>query len=72
MDLKERIAEIADILDVDEECLSMDTMLDSLDEWDSITRLSLMIYFEEEVGKKVTGEQIKELKTVKDILDLID
>ncbi|MGX8773430.1 MAG: acyl carrier protein [Bacillota bacterium] len=72
MDIKEKIAIIEDIMEVDEGSLAEDTVLNDLDEWDSITRLSLLIYYEEEQGKKLTGDEIRAFTTVKDLIDLID
>ena len=72
MDIKEKLATIEEMMDLDEGTLAEDTVLKDLDEWDSITRLSLMIYFEEEQGKKISGDEIKAFITVKDITDLID
>lgn len=72
MEIKEKLEELEEILDVEEGTLSEDTQLDTLDAWDSITRLSLLIYFEEEVGKNLTGDEIKAFKTVKDIIALMD
>lgn len=72
MDIKEKIAIIEDIMEIDEGSLAEDTVLNDLDEWDSITRLSLLIYYEEEQGKKLTGDEIRAFTTVKDLIDLID
>ncbi len=71
MDMKEKIAVIEEILDVDEGTLEETTVLNDLDEWDSITKLSLMIFFDEEKGIKLTSDDIKEFNTVKDIADLL-
>ena len=72
MEIREKLAIIEDIMEVDEGSLTEDTVLSDLDEWDSITRLSLLIYYEEEQGKKLTGDEIKAFTTVKDLIDLID
>lgn len=72
MKMKEKMAEIEELLDVEEGSLSEDTRLSDLDEWDSITRLSLLIYFEESRNKELSGEEIKAFKTVGDILMQMD
>ena len=72
MEIREKLAIIEDIMEVDEGSLTEETVLNDLDEWDSITRLSLLIYYEEEQGKKLTGEDLKAFTTVKDLTDLID
>lgn len=72
MEIREKLAIIEDIMEVDEGSLTEETVLNDLDEWDSITRLSLLIYYEEEQGKKLTGDDLKAFTTVKDLTDLID
>ena len=72
MDNKEKLETLEEILDVEEGSLSPDTVLADLDEWDSITRLSLLIYFDEELGKKITGDEIKAFVKVEDILGLME
>ena len=47
MDIKEKIAKIEELLDIDEGTLTEDTVLDELDEWDSMSILSLIVYFDE-------------------------
>lgn len=71
MDIKEKIAKIEELLDVDEGILTEDTELETLDEWDSMSMLSLIVYFDEECGKSISGNEIKDFKTVKDIMDLM-
>ena len=68
MDSKALIEELAEILDVDEDMLSEDTDLTAMDEWDSIAKLSIIIFADEHLGKKITGEELKIVKTVADLL----
>lgn len=72
MNAKEKIERIEELLDVEEGTLSEDSVLAELDEWDSITKLSVLIFFEEEIGKKVSADDIKVMETVKDIMNLMD
>ena len=46
--------------------------LSCIPEYDSMAKLSLIVMMDEEFGKKLTGEIIREFKTVKDILDFMD
>ena len=39
-----------------------------MEEWDSIAMLSLIAMLDEEFDKTITGKELKELKTVADIL----
>ncbi len=69
--MREELKKIEEILDVEENTISEETNLASLEEWDSVAKLSLAILLEEEYGKKITGEELKDLKNVKMILDLM-
>lgn len=47
--------------------ITSETVFKDIDEWDSLTALSLIAHFDMNLGKKISGEQIKELKTIKDL-----
>ncbi len=68
MELKEKLALIEEVLDVEEGSLSPKTELADVDEWDSIAALSLIVMLDEKFEKTVSGAQIKALETVNDIL----
>ena len=68
MELKEKLALIEEVLDVEEGSLSPETELADVDEWDSIAALSLIVMLDEKFKKTVSGAQIKALETVNDIL----
>lgn len=68
MKLREKLALIEEVLDVEEGSLSPETELADVDEWDSIAALSLIVMLDEKFEKTVSGAQIKALETVNDIL----
>lgn len=68
MELKEKMALIEEVLDVEEGSLSPETLLSDVDEWDSIAALSLIVMLDENFEKTVSGAEIKAMETVKDIL----
>ena len=72
MERKEIIGMIEDILDVEQGSLNEDSVLDQIEEYDSMTKLSLIVMCDDEFGKKLTGERLIEFQTVKDILDFIE
>ncbi len=72
MELKEKLALIEEALDVDEGSLSPDTVLADVDEWDSIAALSLIVMLDEQFEKTISGEQIKALVTIQDILSYME
>ena len=43
-----------------------------LEEWDSLTALSLIAMIDEEYGVSISGEKIKDLETLEDIFNLIN
>ena len=68
---KEKLAMLEETFDVDEGTLSADMELDGIEEYDSMTKLSLIVMIEEEFGKKLSGAEIKEFKIVQDILNIM-
>lgn len=59
---------IADLLDCDVEELSPEMSLDEFGNWDSMTKLSLIVLVDDEFGKTLTSNEIKEFKTIGDIM----
>lgn len=72
MDLKEKLAALEEIMDIEEGTLKPEMDLESIEEWDSLSALSYVVYMDDEFGKKMTGEQIRVFKTVQDILDTMN
>lgn len=67
-----KIALLEDMLELDINTLTPETVLTTIDEYDSMAKLSLIVLMDEEFGKKLTGEQIRKFNTVGDILDFMD
>jgi len=72
MTTQEKIRLIEESLELEQNTLSEETMLIDIAEYDSMAKLTLIVLFDDEFNKKLTGEQIKEFKTVKDILDFMN
>lgn len=68
---EEKIALLEDMLELDGGSLTPETVLADIEEYDSMAKLSLIVMMDDECGKKLTGEQIREFKTVQDILDFM-
>lgn len=68
MTTEEKIALLEDMLELEAGTLTPETELSSVGEYDSMAKLSLIVLFDEEFGKKLTGEEIRTFKTVGDIL----
>ena len=69
MDIKDKLELIADVFE--EDVLEPETRLDTLENWDSMGKLSLIVMCDDEFEKKLTSEKLKEFETVQDILDFI-
>lgn len=69
---EEKIAFLEDMLELEAGTLTPETELTSVDEYDSMAKLSLIVLFDEECGKKLTGEEIRTFKKVGDILAAMD
>ena len=68
---EEKIVLLEDMLELDNGSLKPETVLADIDEYDSMAKLSLIVLMDDECGKKLTGEQIREFKTIQDILDFM-
>lgn len=69
---EEKIALLEDMLELEVGTLTPETELTTVDEYDSMAKLSLIVLFDEECGKKLTGEEIRTFKKVGDILAAMD
>ena len=69
---QEKIALLEETLEIDEGTLTEDTLLEDVDEYDSMAKLSLIVMMDDEFGVKLTGDMIKGFQTVGDILAVMD
>ncbi len=72
MDLKKKFALLEEVVDLEEGMLTEETVLDDLAEWDSMSKLSFIVMMEDEFDKKVNAEQVRNFKTVQDMLDCMN
>ena len=72
MTTQEKIALLEDAWELDEGTLTEDTVLDDVDEYDSMAKLSLIVLMDDEFGVKLTGDVIKGFETVGDIVKLMN
>lgn len=69
---QEKIALLEETLEIDEGTLTEDTLLEDVDEYDSMAKLSLIVMMDDEFGVKLTGDMIKGFQTVGDILAVME
>ncbi len=72
MELKEKLALIEDILDVEQGSLKCEQQLSDLDEWDSLSALSVVVMVKDEFNKKLSGAEVRAFKTIQDIIDVMN
>lgn len=63
---------LADLFEVEVSEIDENVKLIDFDPWDSMSKLSLIVLMDEECGKKLTGEQLREFKTIGDILAFME
>ena len=72
MELKDFISNFANQFDdTDASEIQEDTKFHELDEWGSLVGMSVIAMTKTQYGKTVTGKEIRECETVKDLFDLI-
>lgn len=67
----ELLNHIEDLLDVIPDSLSIETELCSIVEYDSMAKLSLIVFCDDEFNKKLTAEQLNSFFTVGDIVKFL-
>jgi acyl carrier protein len=72
MDMNTFLRNFADILDdTDATLIQAETVFRDLEEWDSLTALSLIAMADEEYSVKLTGDDIKSSNTLQDVFEII-
>lgn len=72
MSEREKLALLEDMMELEEGELSLDSVLDDIDEYDSMAKLSLIVLMEDEFGIKLSTDVIKCFKTIGDIVALMN
>lgn len=62
---------IEDALDLQLNSLTPDMQLTDIAEYDSMGKLNIIVVCDEEFDKKLTGEQMREFKTVSDLIEFM-
>ena len=69
MNKEQFLTELQDVLQRDDPVLENDVLAD-YDEWDSLSKMATMAFFDKNFGVKISLKEIGALKTVKDLLKL--
>lgn len=72
MEISKFLADFAEQFDdTDVSEIQEDTVYHDLDEWSSLVGMSLIAMVKTEYGRTITGKEIRECVTVRDLFDLI-
>lgn len=72
MDRKEKLNQLEELLNVEQDTLGEETELDQISEWDSMAVIALIAMFDAVFGKVVAPSEVRRFKTVKNILDAME
>jgi len=70
MTQEEKMDKLAELFDVDVGTLSADTELSSL-AWDSMAILSVIALLKARFNKKISGNELRAMETIGDLLDVM-
>ena len=72
MNLEEFVARFAEEIDeTPAEQFKADTVFKGLDEWSSLTALSIIAMVDEEFDKRITGADLRSVSTIEELYNLI-
>ena len=71
MTQEEKLALLEETLETDEGTLTPDTLLEDVEEYDSMTRLAVIVMMSDEFGIELTSDMVKGFEKVGDILALM-
>lgn len=63
---------IAEMLEIEANKLTSETILNELEQWDSMAKLSLIVLLNDNFGKKVDNNTIKSFLKIADIINFIN
>lgn len=66
------IGVLADVLNTDRVALNRDTEFGSIEDWDSMAALELLIQLESELRLKMNLQNYNELRTVGQLIELVE
>ena len=68
MDSEKKLRLLEGVFEIDEGDITPDMDLDSIENWDSMTKLALIVMVEEEFGKVLSSDIIRSFNSVGDIM----
>ena len=71
MSIEEFIPVLAGMMEADAADIQSDTEYQELEEWSSVTAMTLIAFAKTQFGKTITGQAIRRAKTVEELFNLI-
>lgn len=71
MNKEDFLRKLKETIDTDAD-ITENTLLENIEEWDSLSIMSCVAFFDSEFNKRLTFKDMKELKTVSDIIEKLD
>jgi len=68
MDNDNKIKLLENVFEVEEGEITPDLLLDDMENWDSVTKLALIVMVEDEYGKLLSSDNIRSFNCIKDIM----
>jgi acyl carrier protein len=65
------ILELEEILELPNGTLKLNTFLNTLESWDSMAKLSLIVLLSDTYGRKTSNDDLKLFNTIQDIINFI-
>ncbi|WP_022765826.1 acyl carrier protein [Butyrivibrio sp. XPD2006] len=72
MSESEKLKLLEEAMEMDEGSLKPELVLDEIEEYDSLTKLAIIVLIEDEFGKKLSASDFKGFTTVADILSVME
>ncbi len=72
MSEKEKMGMLEEMLEVETGNLRPDMLLSDVEEWDSVIIMSFIVMLDEEFEREISGKEIKEFKTIQDVLNVME
>lgn len=72
MEIAKKLALLEEMFEMDEGTLVASRELEDIEEWDSMAKLSLIVLMDDEFGKTLKSDDLKQFKTIQDILDYMN
>lgn len=72
MNTQEKLAALEELMELDEGTLNPDMKLEDIEEWDSLSALSFVVLLGDEFDRKISGQQIRSLETIQDMLNFME